>query len=188
MEFDQLSVYQQLVTPDLNCTETHTLLHAAALDLEIQVIEFRSLIAPLYRRKVPEGKFRSFPLRPDGLLLMDSAAFQGECHFPVLEKIRSCSREPGPADLSGDDIHIPEIIAFGYPQKNVPEYAVVTEHVLVFKICSVAPSANHNDYLIYPVMEIRSHIEFRSVVRAFRISDIMFVHIYVRAACYPQER
>ena len=58
MQFDKAAVKSELVAPYLDIFEAHALLHAAAFDLVIHVVEHRCLVAPLNRHEVPECKLR----------------------------------------------------------------------------------------------------------------------------------
>ena len=188
VKFDRPAVYQKSVTFDLDRPETYALFNAASFYLVVQVVQFRSLITPLNRRQAPESHFSPLAFRFYSLFLADAAALKRECHFPVLKKVCLCGGKPRSADLSGYNVYIAKIISFRYAEQYIPEDSVIAKHVLVLEVCAVAPSAHHDNDLIYPVMQIRGDIEFSSIVRTFRVSDIMPIHINVCTARYSKER
>ena len=58
VEFNKITVHQELVASYFDRSESYALLHTAALDLVVHVVEFGCLIAPLYRRKGAESHLR----------------------------------------------------------------------------------------------------------------------------------
>ena len=58
VQFYEAVIYKELIAPYLYIPESHALLHAAAFDLIVHVVEHRSLVAPFDRHEISECELR----------------------------------------------------------------------------------------------------------------------------------
>ena len=84
-------------------------------------------------------------------------------------------------------VNVREICRFGYAQQDIPENAVVPEHILIFQIGPVAPAADDAQQLVLSRLQLPGQIELRDIVRALGIADKFPVQVQIQTACHTQK-
>ena len=62
------------------------------------------------------------------------------------------------------DVDVENVSLITYPQQHIPEYAIVPEHVLAFKICTGAPAVDHYDEFISAIYDLISDIKLGCIM------------------------
>ena len=113
------------------------------------------------------------------LLFLNAIALENKGNIAILIYIRPHGQIIGFPALSRCGIDVLEIRLICLIQKNIPEYAVVSEHILAFQVGTVAPAMHYRKEFVLPFPDMVCQIKFGNVVGTFRIADIGTIQIHI---------